>query len=79
VLGVVAFLFLIVIPIFGQSALSPTTPSPALENVAAPPTPVDYFFPDVPADVTKFDFKPFDIRLGFVVLADYTFIGQDSS
>ena len=69
-LGVAAFLFFIAIPVFGQSALSTATPSP--------PAP-DYFFPDVPPDVTKFDFKPFDIRLGFVVLADYTFIGQNSS
>jgi phosphate-selective porin OprO/OprP len=43
------------------------------------PASVDYFFPDLPPDVTKYDNKRFDIRLGFAVLTDYTFIAQNSA
>jgi phosphate-selective porin OprO and OprP len=41
------------------------------------PTPVDYFMPDLKDGATAFDNKAFNLRVGFAVLADYHFIGQD--
>jgi phosphate-selective porin OprO and OprP len=67
-LAAVTFLIFSVIPVSGQSSSS-----------TMPPAEVDYFFPDMPPDVTKFDVRSFNIRVGFVVLADYTFIGQNST
>ena len=55
-------------------ALPSATPTP--EPIGAP-TPVDYFIPDLAASATAFDNKAFNLRVGFAVLADYHFIGQD--
>lgn len=44
----------------------------------AQPEPVDYFFPDAPTEPLTFKNKLFNVRVGFAVLADYTFVGQNS-
>ena len=65
-----------------------TTPPQSPPRVAAPPSAQaapsaqpeapDYFFPDAPPDATTYNNKAMSLRVGFAVLADYTFISQDS-
>ena len=62
-----------------------TSPQAAVQAAAPPPAqaapqvqPPDYFFPDAPPDATTYNNTRFSIRFGFAVLADYTFIGQNS-
>ena len=78
------FMFVPCVQSFGQNpsptpTLSPTPtpdPTPASEDVA--PKRVDYFMPDLPPGVTTYNNKLFSVRVGFAVLADYMFVGQDS-
>jgi phosphate-selective porin len=64
-----------------DDAPPPTTESEAEKatqaNAPAQPTPVDYFFPDAPPDVTTYRNKYFDIRLGFAIFTDHTLVFQD--
>src|SRR5687767_1796172 len=58
-------------------------PSPAPISTPAPepidvPPPVDYFIPDLSPTATAFENKAFNLRVGFAVLADYHFIGQNA-
>ena len=85
-LAAAALFIFAVIPTFGQTASDPpvASSSPAPSPTHSPetdevqPEPVNYFFPDLAPDVTKYSSKYFDIRVAFAVLTDYTFIGQDS-
>jgi phosphate-selective porin len=58
------------VPVFGQTEPAPPNPSPS---------PPSYFFPDLPPNATTYDNKAFSIRVGFAILVDYTFVGQDSA
>lgn len=52
---------------------------PTQEKGAPQAAPVDYFFPDLGPDVTKYSNKYFSVRVAFAVFTDYTFITQDAA
>ena len=65
-----------------SSALLATI-APVTAQTTSPPaqaeTPANYVFPELPPNVTTFNNKLLSVRIGFIVLADYTFVRQNSS
>jgi len=83
----VAILFFAVMTALGQTpSPSPTqSPSPAATPVSTPtpepsdaPRPVDYFVPDLKDGLLRYNNKAFSLRVGFAVLADYAFFGENA-
>jgi phosphate-selective porin len=60
-----------------ESAGEDMTPIPA--KGSDQPAPVDYFFSDAPPNATKYSNRFFDVRLGFAILTDYTFVFQNQA
>jgi phosphate-selective porin OprO and OprP len=77
----IALLICASVPGFGQtgSASPSPSPSPMAEKGEAQLAPVNYFFPDLPPGSMTHQNKAFSVKVGIAVLADHTFIGQNSS
>lgn len=57
---------------------TPPAAAAAAEADDAKPAPVNYFFPDAPPSWTTYNGKLFSVHMGFAILVDYTFVGQNA-
>lgn len=67
-------------PVVSPSPNPSPSVTPTPEPEADPPPPqVRYFFTDFPPNKTSWKSKYVDLNIAFALLADYTFVGQDST
>ena len=75
---IVAVSLLVLASMIGVGQTSEPSATPTPEHVASP-TPLNYFIRDLPPKLVIFNKKYFSFQANFGVLADNTFVGQDSN